>query len=75
MHQVDIVLSVQIGKFEKNGFCKTCHEINEPWCRTPTYYSEDIKVSSCDLYNCENGGFCYMKNFDAYCACPEGYYG
>ena len=23
---------------------------------------------------CENGGFCYMKNLEAYCACPDGYF-
>lgn len=71
----DCVKCSDIGKFPKNGFCKTCDEINEPWCRAPKYHDQDIKVPSCDLYQCENGGFCYMKNFEAYCACPEGFFG
>ncbi len=33
-----------------------------------TYYSTDIKVSSCDLYECNNNqSYCYIKNLTAYC--------
>ena len=64
-----------IDKFSSKGYCKTCDEINEPWCRAPEYHDVDIKVPSCEYYSCNNGGFCYMKNFEAYCACPDGYYG
>ena len=62
-------------KFVSGGFCKTCDEINEEWCRAPKYFDKDIRVGSCDQYNCYNGGICYIKNFEAYCTCPKDYYG
>ena len=62
-------------KYVSNGFCKTCEEINEPWCTAKKYFDKDIRVGSCDQYECYNGGTCDLKNFEAYCKCPKGYYG
>ena len=65
-----------IHKYADNGYCKACDEENESWCRAPTYYSKDIKVPSCDSYECYNNeSYCYIKNFEAYCECGEGFFG